>query len=313
MGGDAGSRGAIAVIEGELSRRVESLTAARVPFVAATVVRAKRSSSVRPGDCALVLSDGSIEGFVGGFCALESVRLHALRVLETSEPLLLRLLPGSEEVPAEQPHAVEGAAIERNPCLSGGSLEIFLEPRLPVQRLLIIGGAPIARALEAVAQAAGYEVVRGAAADVRPQAGDTAVIVACHGTDDEEAVLSAALATGIPYVALVASKPRGAAVRASLEVPDDLRAQLQTPAGLALGARTPHEIAISILAELVATLRADRAGVASIVSPTTAVDPVCGMEVIVTEATPQIHLGETSVAFCSERCRERYAHDAVVR
>ncbi len=305
------------MIEGELSRRVESLVAARVPFVAATVVRAKRSSSVRPGDSALVLSDGSIEGFVGGSCALESVRLHAVRVLKTNEPLLLRLLPGSGEVAAEPSHAVEDAVIEGNPCLSGGSLEIFLEPRLPVPRLLIIGGAPIARALEEVARAAGYEVVCGAAADVQPQAGDTAVIVACHGTDDERAVLSAALAAGVPYVALVASKRRGAAVRASLEVPDDLRAQLLTPAGLQLGARTPHETAISILAELVATLRPDRTATASIAPPARATDPVCGMEVIVTDATPQLHLGETSVAFCSERCRERYAqdraHDAIVR
>ena len=66
-----------------------------MPFVHATVVRAAKPTSVRPGDSALVLGDGTIEGFVGGVCAQASVRLHAARVLETGEALLLRLMPGA--------------------------------------------------------------------------------------------------------------------------------------------------------------------------------------------------------------------------
>jgi molybdenum cofactor cytidylyltransferase len=77
------------------------------------------------------------------------------------------------------------------------------------------------------------------------------VIVASHGSD-EKRVLSDALTTGVSYVALVASRTRGTAVRDALDVPDELRAQLHTPAGLDIGARTPAEIAISILAEIVA-------------------------------------------------------------
>src|SRR3954463_12070215 len=82
------------MIKGDLAERVHALRAARKPFVVATVVRAAKPTSVRPGDAAVVLADGTIEGFVGGVCAQESVRLHAARALETGEAVLLKLLPG---------------------------------------------------------------------------------------------------------------------------------------------------------------------------------------------------------------------------
>src|SRR3954453_515898 len=121
------------MIAARLSRRADELRAARTPFVVATVVRAQRPTSVHTGDAALVLGDGTIEGFVGGACAEQSGRLHALRCLETAEPLLLRIVPGD----AEQP-AAEGAVTVWTPCLSGGSLEIFLEPVLPRPRVAVV-------------------------------------------------------------------------------------------------------------------------------------------------------------------------------
>jgi xanthine dehydrogenase accessory factor len=196
---------------------------------------------VRPGDSAVVLADGAIEGFVGGVCAEESVRLHALRALETGEPLLLRLTPeagdGEQEV-------VDGAVTAHNPCLSGGGLEIFLQPQLAPPRLAVIGEAPVARALAVLGPGVGFEVIRAPGGD------DAALVVASHGRD-EEAALAAALTEGVPYVALVASRRRGEAVRAALDVPDALRGRLHTPAGLDIGARTAQEIALSILAEIV--------------------------------------------------------------
>src|SRR5436305_14237608 len=117
------------MIKGELVERVARLAAARTPFVIATVVGTRRPTSVRAGDTAVVLADGTIEGFVGGVCAESSVRLYSLRTLETGEPVLLRLLPGDGGT--ETNESLEGAVIEHNPCLSGGTLEIFLEPQLP--------------------------------------------------------------------------------------------------------------------------------------------------------------------------------------
>ena len=81
------------MIKGDLVQEMEQLLADRVPFVTATVVRAAKPTSVRPGDAAIVLADGTIDGFVGGVCAQASVRLHAARVLETGEAVLLRLFP----------------------------------------------------------------------------------------------------------------------------------------------------------------------------------------------------------------------------
>jgi xanthine dehydrogenase accessory factor len=287
------------MIKGALADRVQRLARERTPFVIATVVRARHPTSVRPGDSAVVLADGTIEGFVGGVCAESSVRLYSLRALETGEAVLLRLVPG-DDADGDEPDGIEGAVVEHNPCLSGGSLEIFLEPQLPAARLVIAGSAPIAGALARIAAAAGYDVADGSAS----LDGAAAVVVASHGAD-EERVLAEALIAGVPYVALVASSRRGEAVRDSLEVPDELRGQLHTPAGLELGARTPDEIAVAILAEMIAERHAHPVPAAGTV--TTAVDPVCGMEVAVTEASLFLELDGERVYFCSAGCREAYA------
>ena len=233
----------------ETAGRADALTASRTPYAVATVVRRQRPSSVRPGDSAIVLADGTIDGFVGGACAEESVRLHALRVLETGEPLLLRIVPGPDEAPAQ-----EGAVTVANPCLSGGALEIFLEPRLPAPRVAIVGDTPIARALERIAREAGFDPVLYGEDELVVHPDDAAVVVASHG-HGEEAALERALRSDVQYVGLVASRKRGAAVRESLTADAE---RLRTPAGLDIGARTPEHIALAILAEVV-TVRSELA------------------------------------------------------
>ena len=237
------------MIAERLADRAAALKADRVPFVQATVVRARRPASVRPGATALVLGDGTIDGFVGGHCAEPSVRLHALHALETGDALLLRIEPGDGEGVA-----IDGAVTVHNPCISGGALEIFLEPHLPAPRVHVIGDTPIATALTALGGGLGYDVVAHAGGAVEPSTDDAAVVVASHGRD-EEAALTGALSAGVSYVGLVASRRRGQAVVAELDVSDDERARVHTPAGLDIGARTPEEIALSILAEIVATRR----------------------------------------------------------
>ena len=289
----------------KLARRVEALIAQRTPFVVATVVRAQRPTSVRPGDSGIVLGDGTIEGFVGGACAETSVRLQALRTLETGEALLLRIVPEGDET-AE----TEGALVLRNPCLSGGALEIFLEPRLPAPRIAVVGETPIGRAIASIAELLGYDAELSAGPP-ESTSEDIAVVVASHGHHEEE-VLAAALGAGVPYVGLVASRKRGAAVIDELRargIGDDRLARVRTPAGLDIGAGTAEEIALSIVAEIVSA-RAERGTVAAI----SATDPVCGMTVAVAEATPNVEHDGRSVYFCCEGCRnafleapERYA------
>jgi xanthine dehydrogenase accessory factor len=298
------------MIGASLSRRAEALRAARAPFVVATVVRAQRPTSVRTGDAALVLGDGTIEGFVGGSCAEQSVRLHALRALETGEALLLRILPGDDDAPA-----AEGAVTVQNPCLSGGSLEIFLEPMLASPRVLVVGETPIAGAVARLGAELDLDVVTVPGAEVEPVADDLALVVAAHGRDELRA-LRRGLEAGLPYVGLVASRVRGSAVAAELRaegVTDERLAALETPAGLDIGARTPEEIALSILARIVAARRGAQAVSVHVVAPTqdlaTAIDPVCGMAVKAGEHTAHVDHEGRRVYFCCEGCQTAFEQD----
>jgi xanthine dehydrogenase accessory factor len=226
----------------EMATRIDGLEAARASFATATVVRRQRPSSVHPGDAAIVLADGTIEGFVGGACAEESVRLHTARVLETGEPLLLRIVAGDGDGPVE-----EGAVTVSNPCLSGGALEIFLEPHVPAPRIAIVGETPTARALERLARETGFAAASYVDQPLDAHDDDAAVVIASHGHGEEEA-LERALATAVPYIGLVASRRRGAAVRESLSAD---ASRVRSPAGLDIGARTPEHVALAILAEIV--------------------------------------------------------------
>jgi xanthine dehydrogenase accessory factor len=308
----------------EVAQRSAALVAAGVPHVRATVVRAEHPTSVHAGDAAVVHADGTIEGFVGGTCAESSVQVHARAALTSGEPLLLRILPGVEATTSEH-----GAVTVSNPCLSGGAVEIFLEPLAPPARLLVVGDTPIARALATFAEPLGFAVEAAAGPDATPRPGDAGLIVASHGRD-EEAALGAALRAGVPYVALVASRRRGAGVLGALDVDPADRDRVSVPAGLDIGARTAPEIALSILAELIASRRDATVQVAEGVAPSaadavveggghdagvaapqpgTAIDPVCGMTVLISESTVHAEVDGQTYWFCCTGCRDAFLAD----
>jgi xanthine dehydrogenase accessory factor len=312
----------------ELSRRGGELARDGEPFVTATVVRVQHPTSVSPGSAALVRSDGTIEGFVGGVCAQHSVRLYSLEAIATGEALLLRIMPDPEQVdpdsaPMDAGHELsreEGAVTVRNPCLSGGAIEVFLEPTLPAPRVLAAGDSPIVAALMRMGPEAGFEIVvsDGRRDRLAPAAGDFAMVVAAHG-HDELGFLQSAVELGLPYVGLVASEKRGRAVLDELRtagVSEEGVASIETPAGLNIGAREPGEIALAILARLVELRRGDSAAVsawagASAVSaarsaPSTAVDPICGMTVVIAEDTPSSERDGETVYFCCDGCRRTF-------
>lgn len=281
--------------------KAEALAARREPFVRATVVRAQHPTSARAGDVALILESGRIDGFVGGNCVEASVREFSLRALGTHEPVLLRVVPGEPSRVHE-----EGAVEVSNPCLSGGAVEIFLEPVIPPPRVIVVGDTPVAHALAELGAGIGLEMVTADGVSVIPSDGDAAIIVASHGKDEEPA-LERALKAAVPYVALVASPARGAAVLASLDVDDEQRSRVFSPAGLAIGAMTPGEIALSILAQLVA----ERSRIV-VTEPdiAIAIDPVCGMEVAAVETSLHADIDGTRYYFCSEGCRNTFLAEA---
>ncbi|WP_433514603.1 XdhC family protein [Nonomuraea sp. CA-143628] len=230
------------------TKRMEELVAERVPFVHAVVVRAQLPTAVSPGDDAIILSDGSIEGFVGGQCAESSVRTAALSALSDGRTVLLRVLPEGEPDFPDSP----GAQVVVNHCLSGGALEIFLQPLLPPPVLWVVGTSPIATALAALAGPLDFTV---RAADASPgPAGATAAVVCSHGRGEPEAI-RAALEAGVGYVGLVASRRRGTSVLEEMGLSEEERRRVHSPAGLVIGARTAPEIALSILAEIVTAIR----------------------------------------------------------
>ncbi len=313
------------MIPAALSRRSQELAAARIPFVTATVVRAQSPTSVEAGSVALVLADGTIDGFVGGVCAEQSVRAYSLIALQRGEPVLLRILPDGEEHGVDGELAVEdGAVTVRNPCLSGGAIEVFLEPAPPAPRVLVVGDTPIAAAVRRIGAELELEMVVAGAAGPEPEPGDLAVIVAAHGRDELHA-LRCGLEAGLPYVGLVASPKRGAGVLDELRaagVGDELLARIDVPAGIEIGSRTAGEIAVSILAKVVAVRRAGGEGEASIARATAAetpkrgesaprpaqiaVDPICGMTVAAIAGTPSVERDGEISYFCSEGCKAKF-------
>jgi xanthine dehydrogenase accessory factor len=300
----------------------------RQPYVSATVVQVERPTSARPGDSAIVYPDGRIDGFVGGVCAESTVRMHALQAMASGEPLLLRIVPGEHETPADG----EGMVTVRNPCLSGGALQIFLQPHLPPRRVTVYGSVPIADEVAELSRHIGYEVTVCEDADSELAAETSAVVVASLGRFDEDAVLRA-VAAGVPYIGLVASPKRGGVVLSGLGLaPDDL-ARVHTPAGFDIGARTPREIALSIVAQLVSVMSSNGRGeslldtgsdgagagesmggpvttrAGDVTGVGTAIDPVCGMTVAAIAVTPHREVGGAVVWFCSESCMRSFEKD----
>jgi xanthine dehydrogenase accessory factor len=314
------------MLSGPLSARARELTESGAVFVTATVVRVEHPASAQPGNVALVHDTGEIEGFVGGVCAQNSVRLYSLKAIERGEPLLLRILPDGDDAEAKSGanvdpgHEVahdEGSVTVQNPCLSGGAIEVFLEPFLPPPRMIVAGDTPIAAALIRLAPDLGLDAVDSRGSDVGPPvpcAEDLALVVAAHGRD-ERAILAAALEAGVPYVGLVASRRRGTALLDLLRedgVSEELLGQIDTPAGLDIGARTPAEIALSILASIIEVRRRSSTTPRSWAAapPATAVDPICGMSVLIDPNALSTQRGGETYYFCGEHCRQVFEQPA---
>lgn len=289
------------------AERAGELVRQGVPFVQATVVRAQEPTSARPGDRAIILADGTMEGFVGGQCAAGSVRTAALGVLTSGESLLLRVLPESSETFPDSP----GAEVVVNPCLSGGAIEVYLEPLLPTPLIQLTGTSPTAEAVAVLAPALGFRVARGdAGAAAGSDAGPaTIAIISTHGGDETGAV-RASLEAGIGFVGVVCSRTRGAALMEELDLDPEDAGRVHVHVGLDIGARTASEVALSILAAVVRAVRVDglvvRSGGSPDTKPRTAVDPVCGMTVTVGPDTPHAMLDGMEYWFCMPGCRDTF-------
>jgi xanthine dehydrogenase accessory factor len=292
------------VTEALLARAAE-LQRRGQPFALATVVRCERPTSAKPGAKALVLEDGTVDGWIGGACAEPVVVREALAALRDGRPRLVGLIGEGGRGPGR----TEGIVEFPMTCHSGGTLEIYVEPYLPRRQLVLVGHGPVVEALATLGRAADYSIVTvadGAELDRLDLSRRASVVVATHADADEEA-LGRVLATDAGYVSLVASRRRTAAIverlRARGVAPERLGA-LKAPAGLDIGAETPTEIAVSILAEIIQHGRGDKPVAAA--PPAEAIDPICGMAVDVATARYRSQSAGGPVYFCCRQCQETF-------
>ncbi len=258
----------------------EELRASGEPFVIATVVRTLASVAAKPGAKAIIAADGRMAGWIGGGCALGAVKKAAQRALADGQSRLISVMPVDRLQaqglrPGEERDGIEFA---KNMCPSQGVVDVFIETMLPKPLLILCGATPVAVAIADLAPRIGFAVAAlassGAASafppDVPTSAGfaglgasaaSSFIVIATQGAGDEEA-LAAALRSPARYVAFVGSRRKVAALKerlAEIAIPPDRIAQLRGPAGISIGAVTPEEIALSVLADVVGARRQGQA------------------------------------------------------
>ncbi|UEM14308.1 XdhC/CoxI family protein [Bradyrhizobium barranii subsp. barranii] len=251
---------------------VAQMKAAERAFVLATVVRTVSVTAAKAGAKAIIAADGTIvAGWIGGGCAKGAVLKAAREALADGEPRMVSVQPENllAELGVSAGESRDGIRFASNMCPSKGTMDIFVEPVLPHPSLVILGASPVALSLAAQARVLGYHVTFAApSADLTAQPDADAVIdgyqlgelndakrfvvVSTQGKGDE-AALRAAVATKADYHAFVGSRRKMASLRAKLLAEGTNAAAIddfKAPAGLDLGAITPEEIAMSILAEI---------------------------------------------------------------
>jgi xanthine dehydrogenase accessory factor len=242
-------------------------------FCVVTVVRTENATSAKAGAKAVVMRDGSIRGFLGGGCVQGAVRRTAAAVLGDGQPRLIRVKPKDDVTTAVD---VDGTELHRSACPSGGTVDMFVEPMRRAPRIVLCGAGPVAVAVADLGTRLGYRIALAAlpedhdafAAPEEKVAGfDLAplavtkvdwIVVATQGKRDREA-LAAALSSDAEYVAFVGSRRKAQVLSAQLReqgLGAERLARLKAPAGLDIHAIEPAEIALSIMAEIVARRRA---------------------------------------------------------
>jgi len=291
-------------------KRASELHSSDEPFAAATVVRCERPTSGKPGDRAIISKDGKLSGWIGGGCAQPIVIQEALKSLQDGVPRLIRVSPTAGADP------VDGITGYTMMCHSGGTLDIFIEPVLPKLHLVIFGRSPVAQTLAKLAKVMSYRVSIIAPEESRnikasPQ---TSIVVATQGEDDEGA-LEQALSIEAPYLAFVASNKKWEAVRTYLRekgFQDQRLNTVRVPAGLDIGASSPEEIAVSILAQVIQERRKSHAPEMPklpVIEPAQAKDPVCGMMVNIATAKYNSDYDNRKVFFCCAHCKSSFDKD----
>ena len=303
-------------------QRASELEENGVPFAIATVVDTVAPTSAKPMAKAIITADGKIEGWIGGGCAQETVIDEALHCLQTGMASIIRLTPERSS---------DGKISYKKEifltCESGGTLEFHIEPVLPMTKLVIYGNTPTVKALAKMGDLLDYEVYALAPGISELDLPDRVIkmeyfsiiedqcvaIVATQGNGDLQA-LKAAIDSNPEFLSLIASKKKTKSLLQQLAkdgISKDKISSIKFPAGLDIGAITPQEIAVSIMAELVQKKRAAIQGDKIILEVKDTDnkkerDPICGMLVDPKTADSYFEYDGLSYYFCCGGCKEKF-------
>jgi xanthine dehydrogenase accessory factor len=301
------------------------LEEAREPFAVVTVVRTVKPSSAIVGAKALVTAAGEMIGFVGGQCMQSLVISQALACIEKGASQLVLITSDSSQL-----RSTDGITVLPMTCHSEGTVELFIEPKLPAPVLLVIGHSPIADSLQKIAAHLDFQVKSVALDHASSDGTDNLsrftetirahlspgayVVVASMGLYDTES-LRALQGFALSYVGLVTSPKRREAVLADLQnqgVSEAFCSFLSAPAGLDLGAVDPAEIAVTILAEIIESRRKKQTLVPA-TPPVTenksrreVIDPICRMVVDLNTTLHKAEYQGKEYGFCCPHCRQEF-------
>lgn len=236
----------------------------------ATIVQVNGSIPSFESAKMLVREDGSIVGTIGGGCVEADVWNAAREVMETERSKHLNFSLGQD-------------AAYDNGLICGGQLSVFVEPIIPNPRAIIFGAGHVSKSISKIATIAGFETViidnreTFANQDRFPEATEiyaeeyeevfpklninstSYIVIVTRGHRDDMRVLRWAVTTQPRYIAMIGSKRKTIAVVKELEkegIAREAFEQVYAPMGLDIGAITPEEIAVSVVAEMVAMRRA---------------------------------------------------------
>ena len=287
----------------ELLDRVRELNASGEAYALVTVVRAVAPTSAYLGAQAIVLADGTLHGWIGGGCAKGVVIGAAQSAIENGAPKLVRI--SNERIQSE-----EDVELYAMSCASNGTVELFIQPCSARSALCVLGSTPAADEARFLAQR-----LRIRLTDTPDEA--PVVLVATQGQGDEEA-LEAALRSPAKQVLMIASRRKAERLRAVMRmrgIDQSQLARMQAPAGRDAGAKTPGEIAVVAVVEVLALLRGRVRVPMNAVAPVTAaadgkfINPVCGVAVSIANPMHVENYEGVSYYFCCDGCRTTFLKD----
>jgi xanthine dehydrogenase accessory factor len=302
------------------------------PFAIAMVVRREVPSSGKTGDKAIINKFGEIIGWVGGGCVKSIIVKEAEEAMKSGKPRLVKI-GNSNPVPEQ-----DGVIAYKMTCHSEGTVEVYIEPELPAPHLVVMGNSAIARALVKIGKAAGYRVTV-VAPDVKPgsfekvdelitqlnlqqvKTGRSSFIVVATQGEQDEAALEQALSKNSSYIGFVSSRRKKVQVMSYLQktgIDQKRLDDIYSPAGVDINAKTPEQVAISILAEIIRIQTSLPAAIGFTEYAETReeagkqkfyINPVCGVPIDMNSPKHIVDYKGELVYFCCDGCKVKFDAD----